>query len=273
MVDITEKNFAFAAIGIGVMGLAVSFLRGTDMGGVLTIVLLAVGAIGIGIVYGVFTAAYFVMPMITKALRVSEDLSEGYRIPPSQDVVIRNAGGLYHATMYLGAKFYEAAVSGVEEEAGTSYMDLWERSLAVIRFPMKFSLITYLDDIVKYRENIETQRAGAQIKLGKEKEKPSADALTVDKWEREIDRLNDMLSRLTSGEKPMGTLMYIGTTGVGVSEDAAIAQVKKQVDEIRSTVANALNIEVFPLNGEDMKKCFRWERAIPPEPKDFAAQV
>ena len=120
---------------------------------------------------------------------------------------------------------------------------------------------------------MQTDRAGAQIKLGKEKEKPNPDALTIDKWEREIDRLNDMLSRLTSGEKPMGTLMYIATTGVGVSEDAAIAQAKKQVDEVRSTVANALNIEIVPLKGEDMKKCFKWERAIPPEPKDFAAQI
>jgi len=270
--DVTERNVAFGSIGLALTAMAISFTRATDIGGILVLVLMVVGAASVGIIYGVFMAAYLIMPFVTRLLRVSEDLSEGYKIPSTQDVVVRSVGGIYQATSFMGAKFYEAAVAGVEEE-GANYMDLWERTLATIRFPMKFNLLTYLEDVVKYRENIETQRASAQLRIGKEREKPNPDSLTIDKQEREVDRMNDMLSRLTAGEKPMGVLMYISTTGVGVSEDAAIAQSKKQVDEIRSAVANALNLEITPLNGEDMKKCFRWERVISPEPKDFFAQV
>lgn len=273
MVDITEKNIAFAAIGLGIVGTVLSFTRSAEIGTTMMFLLILIGILSVALTYGVFMAAYFIMPFITRALRVSEDLSEGYRIPPSQDVVVRNVGGIYQATMFMAAKFFEAAVAGVEEEAGTSYMELWERNLAALRFPMKFSIIAYLEDVVKYREGIETQRATAQIKLGKEREKPNPDALTMDKWEREKERLNAMLARLTAGEKPMGVLMYVSTMGLGVNEESAIAQVKKQVEEIRATVANALNLDMVPLNGEDMKKCFRWEFMIPPEPKTFFAQV
>lgn len=271
MVEISEKNLAFAAIGVSVMGIAIAFMQASHLG-LLSTVILAIGGIGAAISYGLFQAGYIIMPMITSRLGVKEIMAEGYVIPPSQNVVLRNVGGIFYATKFLSAKFYEAATVG-EEETTTAYMDLWERAMENIKFPMKFNLICYPEDIVKYRERIETERARAQLRLGKEKEKERPDPLAIDKWEREIAMLNEKLARLTAGERPMGVLMYVSTTGVGVSEKAAIAAAERQANEIRSTVANALNLEISPIDGEDMKKCFKWEFFIPPEPKKFLEVV
>ena len=34
------------------------------------------------------------------------------------------------------------------------------------------------------------------------------------------------------------------------------------MNEIRGTVGTALNAEVVPLTGEDMKRCFDWEYTV-----------
>jgi hypothetical protein len=273
MVELTERNAAFAAMGLGIFATAVAFMNLSSFGGIVGMVLVLLGALGIVVTYAMFTLGFAALPLITNALHVSEHLGNGYKIPPSQDVIVRNVGGIYHATMYMQARFYEAATSEVEEETTSTYMELWERALAGIKFPFKFCLISFPEDIAKYREDIETQRYAATIKLGKEREKPNPDALVIDKWEREIARLNAMLARLTAGEKPMGAVMYLATTGIGVNEEAAIAAARRQVGEIRSTVANALNIEIKPVKGEDMKRCFRWEYYVPPDKAEFVSSL
>jgi len=273
MVQLGERNAALAALGLCAFGAVMTFMNMGNVGGILGSVLIAMGLAGAGIVYAAFAMGYIVMPMITGVLKVTENMGNGYKLPPSQDVVLRNVGGTYQAISYMSARFYEAAVATTEDEMTTAYMELWERALAGIKFPFKICLLTYLEDIAKYREDIETQRYGATLRLGKAKEQANPDALTIDKWEREIARLNAMLSRLTSGEKPMAAVMYLVTAGVGVNEDAAIAASRRQVGEIRSTVANALNIEIKPVKGEDLKRCFRWELYIPPDKKEFLSSL
>jgi len=273
MVELTERNAALAAIGLCLFATAITFMNLSSLGGIFGVILIIIGVLGMAATYVLFTMGYAVMPFMTSTLGVSDLLGNGYKIPPSQDVVIRNVGGIYHATMYMSARFYEAATSEVEEEMTVAYMDLWERALAGIKFPFKFCLISFPEDIAKYRENLETQRYAATIKLGKEREKPNPDALTIDKWEREIARLNAMLARLTAGEKPMGAVMYVATTGIGVNEAAAIAAAQRQVGEIRSTVANALNLDIKVVKGEDLKRCFTWEFYIPPDRAEFVSSL
>jgi len=220
----------------------------------------------------IWKVGFIILPFITKFLKVSEIRVGGFEIPPSQDVIVKNVGGIYYATVFLYSRFYESAMVGVEEQEAP-YMDLWERAVASVNFPFKFCVITYIEDILKFREDVETNRAAAQLKLGREREKPRPDAITVDKWEREVARQNEMLARLSAGEKPLGTIMYATTTAVGVSSEAAIATVKSQANELKSTFSNALNIEMTNLFGEDLKKCFEWEIAIPPSPKDLKASI
>ena len=268
-----EKNAAYAAIACTVFAVGVVYLNLGLFGGVMAIALSVLGALGVGAVYVSFMMGYMAMPLVTGFLKVSEEIGGGYRIPPSQDAVVKDVGGTCHATMYMAVKFYESSTADAEAPLTATYVDLWERSLSQIKFPFKFCLIAYLEDIARYRERIEDKRYSATYKLGKERESGKPDALTLDKWEREIQRANAMLERLAEGEKPMGVVQYAVTTGIGANEGAAIAAARRQVGEIRSTAANALNVEIKPLRGEDMKRCFTWEHYIPPERADFVSSL
>jgi hypothetical protein len=213
--------------------------------------------------------------MVTKFLKVTEIRAGGYEIPPTQDLIIKNVGGIYYASIFLYARIFEAPVTaGAAEvaritEEESPYMDLWERAISNIKFPFKTCMLLYVEDLTKYREEIQTKRATAQLRLGREKEKPNPDPLVIDRWEREITRQDELLAKLASGEKPMGLVTYLVTTALGVTKEAAAAQVKTQANELRSVVSNALNLDMVVLTGEDMKKCFDWEFAIPPTPKDL----
>ena len=62
----------------------------------------------------------------------------------------------------------------------------------------------------------------------------------------------------------MGLISYGMTTGVGVTKDAAVAVAKNQAAELKTLLANALNVEVNYYYGEDMKRCYEMEYMIPP---------
>jgi len=269
-VGLNEKTLTAASLAVALLCLLLS-MTSTGLGS-LKIVAIIASIFFAAVDLLLYKWGYVILPYLTKILKVSEIRAGGFEVPPSQDVIIKNMGGIYYATLFLYTRFYESATVGVEEQQ-VSYMELWERAVSSMSFPFKFCVITYIEDILKFREDVETRRAAAQMKLGREREKPRPDPITIDKWERDVARQNEMLARLSSGEKPLGTLMYIMTSAVGVSADAAIAVVKAQANELKANFSNTLNVEITNLSGEDMKKCFEWEIAIPPAPKDLKASI
>lgn len=272
-IGLNEKTVAIGSVGLGLFSIASSLFI-TGLGWLmLPVALIVIVLTGISAL--VFTIGYAVLPMVTKFLKVTEIRAGGYEIPPTQDLIIKNVGGIYYASIFLYARIFEAPVTaGAAEvaritEEESPYMDLWERAISNIKFPFKTCMLLYVEDLTKYREEIQTKRATAQLRLGREKERPNPDPLVIDRWEREITRQDELLAKLASGEKPMGLVTYLVTTALGVTKEAAAAQVKTQANELRSVVSNALNLDMVVLTGEDMKKCFDWEFAIPPTPKDL----
>ncbi len=269
-IGINEKTITAAALGVAFL----SMMLGISASGLglfkIVVVLFCIFFLALDAV--VYQLGFIILPFITKVLRVREIRAGGFEVPPSQDVILKSVGGVYYATQFLYARLYESASAGVQEEQ-SSYMDLWERAVASMDFPFKFCVLSYLEDILKFREDAETKRAAAQLRLGREREKPRPDAITIDKWEREVAKQNALLARLSSGEKPLGTLMYAMTISVGVSPEAATAAVKGQTNELKAAFSNALNVEMLELKGEDMKKCFEWEVAFPPTLKDLKGSI
>jgi hypothetical protein len=269
-IGINDKTIA--AVAIGIILLAVLMSIQANIPGLFKILVIGLCVFALILNVVIYQVGFIVLPFITKILKVREIRSGGFEITPSQDVILKNVGGVYYAAQFMQAKLYESASAGVQEEQ-SSYMDLWERAVASVDFPFKFCILSYLDNIIKFREDVETKRAASQLKLGREREKPRPDALTVDKWEREIAKQDALLGRLSSGEKPLGVLMYVMTLAIGVSPEAAIAAVKAHANELKATFSNALNVEIIDLRGEDMKKCFDWEVAFPSTLKDLKGSI
>ncbi|MEM3030318.1 MAG: hypothetical protein QXH27_01155 [Candidatus Micrarchaeia archaeon] len=267
-VEIPTKYWAFGCMGAGLMALLVGFTNsGTSA---------ALAAIGAGffffLSFAFYKWGYILVPLITTGSRVVEVHEGGYEIPPTQDAVLREIKGIYYASKFLLVRIYESMTEKSEEEKA-QYTEFFERAITSVKYVTKFCMLVYVKDLTKYREQIETKRMEAQLRLSREMEKPEPDVLKVDRYEREKGMWDAMLQRLMSGVRPMGSVCYVMTTATGVTKDAALAAARAQANELRATIANALNVEVVPLTGEDMKRCFDWEFTLPPTVKELEEQI
>ncbi|MEW6036586.1 MAG: hypothetical protein AB1529_08300, partial [Candidatus Micrarchaeota archaeon] len=97
--------------------------------------------------------------------------------------------------------------------------------------------------------------------------------LRIDKYEREVAIWDNQLTKLIKGVKPMGVIAYAQTTAVGTSKEAAVASARAQANELRTVLANALNVEVVLLSGDEMLKCFEWEKFFPTTTQELEESV
>ncbi len=264
MVEFNVQYVTGFALGLCLLGAIGVFIAGQSSGplAIISAIICALGGASAVLIY---KYGYFVVPLITSRTNIVQIMEGNYEIPPAQDVVLKQVGGLYYASAYLVVKIYESTTEKSPEE-NVIYSEYFERAISSVRFPVKFSMIVYVKDMSKHRLDLETKHAEAQLRLGREREKPDPDVLKIDKYEREVGYYEGQLNRLVSGVKPMGAMSYLMTTAIGVSKEAATAAAKTQANELRATISNALNVEVTPLQGDEMLRCFDWEHIIPPNP-------
>lgn len=263
-----NKIYSYGAAGIGLLGAFIAFAGGTPgaiIGGIFAFFGSALAVIFLK--YG-----YLVIPMITQKTKTVLMTDTGYEIPPAQDVIVKNANGVYYASAFLGIKIFESATEkGMEENV--AYNQYFERAISNLKYVTKVSYMLYVEDISEKRKMIEAKRAEAQLRLAREREKGEPDVLKIDKYEREVGVWDLQLNKLIKGIKPMGVIAYTMTCAAGVSKDAAIASVKAQAAELRTVLANALNVEVEWLTADQMLKCFEWERFFPVTVQDVEDSV
>jgi len=265
MVAITEKKMlVYGAIAVGGLGMLISLFGGTIgslIGGLLA---------GLGALFAILFMkyGYILMPLITERTGTVIMTDTGFEIPPRQDVVVKNVGGVYYASAFLGIKIFESATEKTLDE-NIAYNEYFERAISNLKNVTKIAYMVYVEDISKKRRDIEAKRAEAQLRLARERDKGEPDVLKIDKFEREVAVWDNELNKLIKGVKPMGVVAYAMTTAVGVSKDAAMAAAKAQANELRTVLANALNVEVELLTGDEMLKCFEWEKFMPVTAQDL----
>lgn len=253
-----QKMFLYGSVGMGVVGILAAFIGGSP-GAIIGGPLAGLGALMAVLVikYG-----YIVIPMITQRANVVVMTDTGYEIPPSQDVILKKANGIYYASAFLGIKVFESSTEKSAEQ-NITYNQYFERAISNLKHVTKVCYLLYVEDITQKRKMIETKRAEAQLRLARERDKSQPDVLRIDKYEREVGLWDLQLTKLIKGVKPMGVIAYAMTSAAGISKDGAIAAVKAQGNELRTVMANALNVEVDWLTGDEMLKCFEWEKIIP----------
>jgi hypothetical protein len=267
MVD--ARYFAYGSAALALVGALGSFISTNGVFGIIAGLLCLVGAIG-SIVFYKF--GYVAVPLITTRSNIVVLTDSGYEIPPGQDVILKHVSGIYYASVFLGVKMYESASDKTPEE-NIVYSEYFERAISSVKYVTKFAMLLYVKDLQGYRTSIETKHAEAQLRLARERDKPDPDVLKLDRYEREVAMWEAHINRLTQGIKPMGLISYVMTTATGVSKEAATAAAKSQGNELRATLANALNVEIVPLKADEMLRCFEWEHMIPPTPQDVEASV
>ena len=269
MPTIDNQKFAYAAAGIALIAALGSFIQAGSIWGLAAAIVAAFGAV---FAYALFKYGYLIIPLFTTFSRIVQVTDTGYEIPPAQDVILKNVGGIYYASVFLIVKIYEST-SEKNQEENMVFSQAFERAISSVKFVTKFAMMVYVKDMTEFRSRIETKRAEAQLRLARERDKPDPDVLKLDKFEREVAMWDMQISKLTSGIKPMASITYLMTTATGVSKEAAAAAAKAQANELRATISNALNVEVTQLTGEEMLKCFEWEHMVPPTPQEMEQSV
>jgi len=263
--EITTKMMAYGVLSLSILAFLVAF----TFPGQTTLMSLATFTVAVSTVVSfiLWKWGYLFVPYITQRANIIEVHDGGWELTPAQDAVVKRVGDEYYASVFLHIKMYRSTTEKTAEE-NIVYIDAFERAIAQLKYPVKIGTILYAKEISKYREDIETKRYEAQLRLSREREKSEPDVLTLDRLEKEVAMWESQLNRIISGERPMGLIAYAMTTGVGVTKDAAVAVSKNQAAELKMLLANALNIEVAYLFGEDMKKCYEMEYQIPPTIKE-----
>ena len=266
---VTEKQIAYGSAGVGFLGAIMALASG---GGVLSLFGATLAGLGSISAVLILKYGYMVIPLITQRTNIVLITDTGYEIPSSQDVVIKKVGNMYYASSFLGIKIFESATERSMEQ-NIAYNEDFERAISNIKYVAKIAYMMYAEDVGQKRRSIEGKKAEAQLRLARERDKAEADVLKIDRYERAVGMWDAQLAKLTKGIRPMGVLAYAMTTASGVSKEAAVAAVKAQARELRITIANSLNVQVEPLAADEMMKCFQWEKAMPPGPKELEAEI
>lgn len=267
--NLGARKFLYASLAIGVVGALFAFIGGGGFAAVIGGLLAGLGSM-MGVLFWKY--GYIMVPLITERTKIVMMSDEGYEVPPSQDVIIKNSGGVYYASAFLGLKIFESATEKSADE-NIAYNQFFERAISNIKYVTKIAYLLFVEDVGEKRKMIETKRAEAQLRLARERDKPQPDVLRIDKYEREASLFDAQLTRLIKGVKPMAIVAYAQTTAVGISKDAAVALARSQANELRTVLANALNVEVVNLAGDEMLKCFEWEKFFPTTAQDLEESV
>ncbi|MBU0532369.1 hypothetical protein KKB44_02645 [Candidatus Micrarchaeota archaeon] len=269
MASTGAKTYIYGSMAVGIIGAIVIGAIGSGPFVIIAGLIAFLGSIG-AMLFWKF--GYLIIPLITQRTNIVLIDKAGYEIPPSQDVIVRNADGVYYASVFLGLKIFESMTEKTTEET-IAYSQFFERAISNIKYVTKVAYLLYVEDVGEKRKTIEAKRAEGQLRLARERDKPQPDVLKIDKYEKEVAIRDMELQRLIKGIKPMGVIAYAQTTAVGVSKDAAIATARAQANELRTLLANALNVEVVHLIGDQMLKCFEWEKFYPTTSQELEESV
>jgi len=262
-----EKTTAVGILAVGFVATILVFALGASLG-LLTPVLILVLIISCPASLITYKYGYWMIPYFTRQMRVIRTQDASADVPPTEDVLVKEEGGYYSATIFLGVKIYKTSTAMSEDEK-FSFMKLWERAVSGTKSVIKFGTLVYVKDLSKYRDGIEARKAKAQMLLGQEREKDKPSQPAIEKLEREIAMWDNMQEKVMLGEKPTAILDFIQVSATGGTRDSAIGAARTRANELRSTVGTALNVEVAPMSGEDMKRCFDWAYTLPPGLKEL----
>lgn len=207
---------------------------------------------------------YWLGPLFTRAAHLSLTGAH-YELPPSQDVLIRKTDWGYLATVYLSVQLRHSA-SFKPQEQQALLMEYFERAVSSLRYLVRLSVMVSPLDTGDYVQSLEERRSLAEHKKSQLRRRQSDEG---ERLSREIESHNAQLRALTAGQRPMQVLAFASTTATGLTREEALSRARSQGQETAAVLSNALSCTVQPLGGEELLRCFEWERQPPPNKEEL----
>ncbi len=218
---------------------------------------------------------YVVFPAVTKLLGITFQPAGGYKIISDQSAIVKNAGGIFYATGYVTANIFAFTFKEefVEENVGDQLVqasERWERAIRAITFPFKFHVVSASRDVQKVREEIEWKRSYQEFQLSRAQQSGGTSESVMIDINRKMRITQAQLDRISQGEKPISTLMYMETTAYGVSEKAAVDMLTTQINQLQIAFTS-FDLSLERVQGREIYTLFNFNFLLPVDASDIAS--
>lgn len=200
---------------------------------------------------------YVLVPLLSGATGAWLDMG-GFQLSPSHDAVVQKSGNSYTASVFLGVTLRQSSTDKPDPQRAM-LMEYFERAISSVGYPVKICLMVCPLDTAAIEDDIKEKRSFAEERRSR-LPPPSSDATRL---KRQIEAYDAMLSKITSGQRPMEVVAYLMASAKGFTKQEAVSLAASRAGEIRAAFGNALDAEVRTLAGAELLSCIWWETSIP----------
>jgi hypothetical protein len=235
--------------------------------GIVAIIALIIIIAGVVVILILNFADYILVSFICKTLNIIIEPALGYKISKEQNAVMKNVNGLSYASGFVTANLFAYAFkleSSPEQEDAKliTAPEVWERAITNIGVPVKFHVLAMGLDVQKVRDDLEGKRSYQEFQMSRSLQSSSANDVTIAGIQRKINVIQNQMDRISQGEKPIATVMYIETTAIGVSEKAALDMLTQQISDIQVSFS-AIDVDLARVVGRELHTLFNFNFGLP----------
>ncbi|MGA2800729.1 MAG: hypothetical protein ABSE71_05400 [Candidatus Micrarchaeaceae archaeon] len=261
-----DQGVAYLAFCLVILLTSLSVLPSIGKG-IVVIIALAIILVGVFVILILNFADFLFVSMVCSALGITIEPAAGYRIVKQQNAIIKNVNGLFYATGYVTANLFpyvfklEAAAENEDVKLITS-PENWERAVMNIGFPFKYHVLSTGMDVQKSRDELEGKRSYEEFQMSRALQNKSADETTITNIQRRLNILQSKMDRISQGEKPIATVMYVETTAIGVSEKAAVDALTQQINDLQISMSS-MDVDLSRIMGREIYTLFNFNFGLP----------
>jgi hypothetical protein len=261
-----EEGIMYLAFAL-VMLLLILTLTPKMGGGILSIIAAFLVVITACIVVVLNFADYLLVSMGFSTIGLTFQPAAGYKINRQQNSAIKEVGGIYYATGYITGNLfaYEFKQEMQEEDTESKIIEAplrWEMAMTNIKFPFKYHLLSSGLNVQNVRDELEGKRSYQEYQLSKVLQDSNGKDTAIAELQRKINVLQRKMDRISGGEKPVGSVMYVETTAIGVSEKAAVDELERQIGALQIALS-PMNIDLIRVVGRELYTLFKFSFAMP----------
>jgi uncharacterized small protein (DUF1192 family) len=139
----------------------------------------------------------------------------------------------------------------------------WELAVTNIKFPFKYHLLSSGLNVQDIRDELEGKRSYQEYQMSKVmQDSKGKDNMAIAELQRKINVLQRKMDRISGGEKPIGSVMYVETTAIGVSEKAAVDELERQIGALQIALS-PMNVDLIRVIGRELYTLFKFSFAMP----------
>ncbi len=261
-----EEGIMYLAFCLVILLIALSLIPTFGKGYIKIIPLIIIIA-GIVIILVLNFADFIFVPFLFSILNITFQPAQGYKIVKEQNAVIKNVNGLFYATGYVTANLFAYSFKleteeKEENERMVAAPENWERAIMNLGFPFKYHVLAMGLDVQKVRDEFEGKRSYQEFQLSRALQNPTTNDVTITEIQRKINVIQRKIDRISQGEKPVATVMYIETTAIGVSEKASLDALAQQVEGLQIALSS-MDVDLSRVSGREMYTLFNFNFSLP----------